>query len=163
MSATFTIRPAAERDLDALAAFEVVIAEVSFGDQAVTDPAVHRAKLEKALVRDPDSLFVAVDVDDRPIGWLWLASNTNFLTQDRYANLRSLAVSPGPHSSEVGEALLRRGIQYAREHGLAEITGKVHVDNYGMRMLYRKVGLEPVFLTMRGRLDDSDDAGDGAG
>ena len=160
MTANFTIRLAAERDLDDLAAFEVVIAEVSFGDQAVTDPAVHRGKLEKALVRDPGSLFVAADAQDRPIGWLWLASNTNFLTQERYANLRSLAVSPGEHSSEVGEALLRRGIRYAREHGLTEITGKVHVDNYVMRMLYRKVGLEPTFLTMRGRVGEDD--GDGS-
>jgi ribosomal protein S18 acetylase RimI-like enzyme len=163
----FTIRAAAERDLDALVEYETVIAQVSFGDQAVVDPQVHRGKLEKALIRDPDSLFVAVDPDDRPIGWLWLASNTNFLTQDRYATLRSLAVTPGPWSEEVGEALLRRGLRFAREHGLTQLTGKVHVDNYGMRMLYRRVGLEPTHLTMVGTVDPADDpeadAGPGAG
>lgn len=156
MTTDFVIRPAAERDLDALAAFEVTIAENSFGDRAVTDLRVHRGKLQKALVRDPGSLFVAADADDHAIGWLWLATNTNFLTEERYATLRSLAVTPGPDSEVVAEALLRRGLQYAREHGLAEVTAKVHIDNYGMRVLYRRVGLEPVNLTMRGRLDPED-------
>jgi ribosomal protein S18 acetylase RimI-like enzyme len=155
MSASFVIRPAADKDLDRLAAFEVVIAEVSFGSGAITDLATHRGKLAKALVRDPDSLYVAADGEDRAIGWLWLAANTNFLTGERYANLRSLAVAPEREDSDaIGEALLRRGIAFAREHGLTEVTGKVHVDNHGMRMLYRKVGLGPTFLTMRARLDE---------
>jgi len=159
-----TIRPAQEKDLDALADYEVVIAQVSFGDTAVDDPAVHRRKLAKALERDAASMFVAVDDADRPIGWLWLAANTNFLTQERYANLRSLAVTPGEDSDRVAEALLRRGIRYAREHDLDEITGKVHVSNVKMRVLYRRVGLEPVSLTMRARLGADglpDDAADG--
>jgi len=87
------------------------------------------------------------------IGWLWLASNTNFLTQQKYANLRSLAVSADADTEVIGEALLRKAVDYARDHELTEITGKVHVDNYGMRMLYRRVGLEPVHLTMRMRLE----------
>jgi ribosomal protein S18 acetylase RimI-like enzyme len=150
---SYVIRPAAERDLDALADFEVTIAKVSFDDEAVTDLAVHRGKLEKALVRDPDTLWVAASTDDdRPIGWLWLASNTNFLTQQKYANLRSLAVSADADTEVIGEALLRKAVEYARDHGLTEITGKVHADNYGMRMLYRRVGLEPTHLTMRMRL-----------
>lgn len=150
---TFVIRAAAERDLDALAEFEVTIAKVSFEDEAVTDLAVHRGKLEKALVRDPDTLWVAATgEDDRVVGWLWLATNTNFLTQQRYANLRSLAVSADADTEVIGEALLRKAMDYAREHELTEITGKVHADNYGMRMLYRRVGLEPTHLTMRMRL-----------
>lgn len=156
MPTNFIIRTAESRDLDTLVEFEVVIAKNSFGQAAVLNKSIHRSRIEKALVRDPNSLFVATYGDDPPVGWLWLASNTNFLTHERYANLRSLAVSPGASREQIAEALLNRGLRYAREHGLVEVTGKVHVENLGMRMLYRRVGLEPVYLTMRGRFDGED-------
>lgn len=146
------IRQAEERDLDALAAYEVTIAEVSFGDEAVTDPAVHRKKLAKALDRDRASMFVATDADDSPIGWCWLAVNTNFLTGDRYANFRSLAVSDTADRDEVAGALIDHALDFARGHRLTEIVGRCHVDNTGMRMLYRKFGFQPVSLTLRRRL-----------
>jgi len=156
MSGTFVIRLATEPDLDTLATFEVAIAKVSFDDDAVVDLATHRGKLAKALVRDPETLYVATYADDIPVGWLWLAINTNFLTQQRYANLRSLFVSPVPDRELIGEALLQRAVEYARGHGLTELTGKVHVDNYAMRTLYRRTGFDAVHLTMRRRLRDED-------
>lgn len=150
------IRLAAERDLDALAAYEVTIAKVSFGDDAVTDPAVHRKKLAKALDRDRTSMFVATSsddpADDAAIGWLWLAVNTNFLTGDRYANFRSLAVSDRADRDEVAGALIDHALAFATAEHLTEVVGRCHVDNTGMRMLYRKFGFQPVSLTLRRRL-----------
>lgn len=156
MTPEVVIRTAEERDLDDLARFEVAIAEVSFGSEAVTDPSVHKGKLAKALDRDRESMFVAVDVADRAIGWLWFAVNTNFLTGQRYANFRSLAVTPGAASGRVGEALIEHAMAFAKSHGLAEVVGRVHVGNDGMRVLYRKMGFEPVHLTMRRRLAGED-------
>lgn len=156
MTPEVVIRTAEERDLDDLARFEVAIAEVSFGSEAVTDPSVHKGKIAKALDRDRESMFVAVDVADRAIGWLWFAVNTNFLTGQRYANFRSLAVTPGAASGRIGEALIEHAMAFARSHGLAEVVGRVHVGNDGMRVLYRKMGFEPVHLTMRRRLAGED-------
>jgi ribosomal protein S18 acetylase RimI-like enzyme len=149
MSAAVTIRAAQRRDLDALVGFEQAIARISFGDNAVVDDATHRGRLEKALERDPGSVFVAVDADDHAVGWLWMAANTNFLTGDRYANLRSLAVDDGYGNEGVSEALLERAIAFARDNELDEITGKVHPANNRMRVLYRRLGFEPTTLTMR--------------
>jgi ribosomal protein S18 acetylase RimI-like enzyme len=146
------VREAREADLDALAAFEVAIAEVSFGEDAVTDPAVHRKKLAKALERDRASMFVAEDGAGRPAGWLWLAINTNFLTGQRYANFRSLAVAPDA-APGIAEALLDHALAYARGLGVTEVVGRVHVDNHRMRVLYKKYGFAPAFLTMRWRSD----------
>ncbi len=156
MTPDVVIRTAEEGDLDDLARFEVAIAEVSFGSEAVTDPSVHKGKLAKALDRDRDSMFVAVDAANRAIGWLWFAVNTNFLTGQRYANFRSLAVAPGPESGRIGEALIEHALAFAKSHGLAEVVGRVHVGNDGMRVLYRKMGFEPVHLTMRRRLAGGD-------
>ena len=45
----YLIRPAHEDDLDAIAGFEVEIAKVSFGDEAVTDTRLHRGRVAGAL------------------------------------------------------------------------------------------------------------------
>jgi ribosomal protein S18 acetylase RimI-like enzyme len=147
-----TVREARADDLDTLAGFEVAIAEVSFGEDAVTDPAVHRKKLAKALERDRASMFVVEDGGGRPAGWLWLAINTNFLTGQRYANFRSLAVAPDA-APGTAEALLDHALAYARDLGVTEVVGRVHVDNHRMRVLYKKYGFAPAFLTMRWRSD----------
>lgn len=149
---TPVVRLAEPRDLPELAAFEVRIAEVSFGEDAVSDPAVQHKKLAKAMARDRESMFVADDGRGRLAGWLWLAINTNFLTGARYANFRSLAVAPDA-APGTAEALLDHALPYARERGVTEVVGRVHVDNAPMRVLYRRYGFEPAFLTMRWRAD----------
>ncbi|HEY8471639.1 MAG TPA: GNAT family N-acetyltransferase [Natronosporangium sp.] len=148
------VRLAEPRDLPALAAFEVTIAEVSFGEDAVTDPAVHQRKLAKALERDRAGMFVTDrDNSTGPVtGWLWLAINTNFLTGARYANFRSLAVAPDAPAG-TAEALLEHALGYARAQQVTEVVGRVHVDNLAMRTLYRKYGFAPAFLTMKWRAD----------
>src|SRR6185312_2529803 len=68
----------------------------------------------KALERDREGMFLAVDnYTGKAVGWLWVAINTNFLTEDKYANFRSLASAEGAER-EVAEVLFARGIEYAR-------------------------------------------------
>lgn len=144
-----TVRLAEERDLDALAGFEAEIARVSFADEAVTDLQTHRKKLAKALPRDRDGMFVADDGTGRVVGWLWLAINQNFLTGERYANFRSLAVAPDADREAAVAALFEHAIAHAEQQEATSIVGRVHVDNTGMRVLYRRYGFEPAHLTMR--------------
>jgi L-amino acid N-acyltransferase YncA len=142
------VRVAQTRDLSALAAFEVTIAEVSFGEDAVSDPEVHHKKLAKALERDQRTMFVAEDGVGRVVGWLWLAINTNFLTQQRYANFRSLAIAPDAVAG-TAEALLEHALACADELGVTEVVGRVHISNLGMRVLYGRYGFQPTHLTMQ--------------
>ncbi len=55
----YLVRPAAEPDLDAIAAFEVDIARVSFGDEAITDVAFHRRRVAGALGKPGEIALVA--------------------------------------------------------------------------------------------------------
>ncbi|MEO8285848.1 MAG: GNAT family N-acetyltransferase, partial [Chloroflexota bacterium] len=57
----YTLRPPTEADLPAIVDFEIEIARISFQDDAITDPEVHRKKLAKALERDREGMFVAED------------------------------------------------------------------------------------------------------
>ena len=148
------VRPAAERDLPALVAFEIAIARISFPRDPLVDPEAHRRKLRKALERREPGLFV-LDRGGQAVGWLWVYLNTNFLTEERYATFRSLAVDEQqPDAQALAEQLFAHGIAYARAQGMTEITGKVHVQNVRMRVLYRKAGFAAEHLTMKLYLDE---------
>ncbi len=144
-----TIRPATLADLPAIVAFEIAIARITFPRDPIVDPAVHEKKMRKALDRGEPGMFV-LDRDGQAVGWLWVYLNTNFLTDERYATFRSLAVDETqPDASALAEHLFTHGVAYARTAGMTEITGKVHVANVAMRVLYRKAGFEAEHLTMR--------------
>ncbi len=151
--AGYLIREARAEDLDAIAGFEVEIARVSFGDEAITDAGLHRRRVAGALGKPGEVTLVAV-VDaapGTPVGWAWLSGRTNSLTGARYGNFRSLAVADMPRRSEVGELLLAAVLRAADEGGMRQLTGKVHARNLGMRALYRKFGFEATHITMERR------------
>jgi L-amino acid N-acyltransferase YncA len=146
----YLIRPATERDLDAIVAYEIEIATVSFADDAITDPAMHRKRVTGALGRPGEIMLVAVarERPAHPAGWAWLSARTNSLTGQRYGNFRSLAVSDVADRSLIGELLLAAVLTAADEAELGQLTGKVHASNLGMRALYRKFGFTATHITM---------------
>ena len=161
----YLIRPATETDLDALADFEVEIAQVSFGDEAITDPALHRKRVAGALGKPGEVTVVAAAEAEPavPVGWAWLSGRTNSLTGARYGNFRSLAVADVPGRSQIGELLLAAVLRAASDAGLRQLSGKVHARNLGMRALYRKFGFEATHVTMEKRVAGSDSRGNGEG
>jgi ribosomal protein S18 acetylase RimI-like enzyme len=141
------IRDATEADLDAIVAFEIEIARISFGAEAVLDPDVHSRRVVKALDDPTEGTFVAGGSE--VLGWLWVSARKNFLTGEEYGFLRSLAVAPSAVGTPLGEDLLEAGVEWARARGAREVTGKVHVDNVAMRTVYRGAGSSAQHLTMR--------------
>ncbi len=146
----YLVRPAAERDLDAIVAYEIAIARVSFAEEAVTDPAVHRKRVSGALGNPGEIMLIAAarEHPQQPVGWAWLSARTNSLTGQRYGNFRSLAVSDVADRSLIGEQLLAAVLAAADDAGLGQLTGKVHASNLGMRALYRKFGFTATHITM---------------
>ncbi len=149
----YLVREAAEADLDAIVGYEIEIATVSFGAEAITDPALHRKRVAGSLGKPGEITLVAASRQNPqlPLGWAWLSGRTNSLTGERYGNFRSLAVSDGPDRSVIGELLLAAVLDAADERGLTQVTGKVHAGNLGMRALYRKFGFTATHLTMERR------------
>ena len=148
--ARYLIRGAAEGDLDAIAAFEIEIARVSFGTEAITDPALHRRRVAAALGKPGEVTLIAAAAraPGMPVGWAWMSARTNSLTGARYGNFRSLAVADGPDRSLIGELLLAAVLRAADDASFSQLTGKVHAGNLGMRTLYRKFGFEATHITM---------------
>ena len=143
-----TIRPATDGDVDALVGYEIEIARISFGDEAVTDPALHRRRITGSLGK-PDEVTLVAARDGVVVGWVWLSGRTNSLTGDRYGNLRSLATSDVPGRGAVAELLLDAALSAARERGVSEVVGKVHMRNVNMRAVYAKLGFAAEHLSMR--------------
>jgi L-amino acid N-acyltransferase YncA len=150
---TYLVRAATERDLDAIVEFEIEIAVVSFADEAITDPALHRKRVSNALGKPGEITLVAAaaSAEDVPVGWAWLSERTNSLTGERYGNFRSLAVSDLPDRSAIGELLMAAVLDAADKAGMTQLTGKVHASNLGMRALYKKFGFVATHLTMERR------------
>jgi ribosomal protein S18 acetylase RimI-like enzyme len=155
--ADLQIRPASEADLDAIAAFEVEIARVSFGDEAITDAAFHRRRVAGALVKPGEIMLIAVAARAPavPLGWAWMSARTNSLTGERYGNFRSLAVAAVDERGPVGELLMAAILGAADEAGFTHLSGKVNAANLPMRALYRAFGFTATHLTMEKRTGPS--------
>ena len=151
--AGFRIRPAREDDLDVIAGFEIEIARMSFGAEAIEDPALHRKRVAAALGKPGEVTLVAVTDRDAavPVGWAWLSGRTNSLTGARYGNFRSLAVADIAQRAQVAEILMTAVLSAAADAGFSQLTGKVHARNLGMRAVYRKFGFEATHITMEKR------------
>ncbi|MFI1705766.1 GNAT family N-acetyltransferase [Streptomyces griseoruber] len=145
----YVTRQADERDLPAIGAFEAEIARVSFGEDAIDDPVRWAARLGKAMEKSKEGMIVAGRPGEEPVGWCWVSINQNAMTGDRYANFRSLAVSPVDNRSDVAELLLTAGLEFCLAGGITEVTGRVHVGNVPMRTVYRKFGFDPTSLSMK--------------
>jgi L-amino acid N-acyltransferase YncA len=157
----YVVRPATSTDVEAIVAYEIDIAVVSFADEAITDPALHRKRVTGALGKAGEIMLVAAarEAPEVPVGWAWVSARTNSLTGDRYGNFRSLATSDGPDRGQVGELLMAAVLAAADGAGLTQLTGKVHADNLGMRTLYRKFGFTATHLTMERKAEPTDSSG----
>jgi ribosomal protein S18 acetylase RimI-like enzyme len=159
----YLVRAPTESDVDAIVGYEIDIAVVSFAEEAITDPKLHRKRVGGALGKPGEIMLVAVaeQAPQVPVGWAWLSARTNSLTGDRYGNFRSLATSDIPDRSEIGELLMAAVLAAAEDAGLTHLTGKVHARNVGMRSLYRKFGFTATHLTMERRAGLAGDGGSG--
>ncbi|MFI5871791.1 GNAT family N-acetyltransferase [Streptomyces sp. NPDC051445] len=154
----YVTRGADERDLPAIGRFEAEIARVSFGEDAIDDPARWASRLGRAMEKSKEGMIVADAPGGEPVGWCWVSINQNAMTGDRYANFRSLAVSPVDNRSDIAELLLTAGLEFCLANGITEVVGRVHVGNVPMRTVYRKFGFDPTSLSMKLFLPEGDSA-----
>ena len=134
-------------DIKQVAAFELEISIISFGGGAVTDIGHYNKKIEKAMKKNPDGMFVLTQ-NGRVCGWLWMDMNINFTTGDEYANFRSFYISENLRGSGAAEYLLEYGLDWCRKRGAVKVVGKVHSGNMQMRALYKQLGFTATHISM---------------
>jgi GNAT superfamily N-acetyltransferase len=74
------------------------------------------------LLEEPSSaVLVAVDAEDRPIGWLHVAIQLS-LEGDARAHIMGLVIDGRHRSAGIGQELLAAGERWARERGVRRMT-----------------------------------------
>lgn len=149
------IRHIKESDVETLAKFEREISEISFGDEAVTDLDVHMKKIRKSIKMKNDGMFIKEE-NNNIIGWIWLDTKKNMLTEESYVNFRSFYIVEEFRGSNVPEELLNYGMNYCRLKNAKYIVGRVNVNNLPMRALYKKFNFKSTHITMEYKFKKED-------
>jgi GNAT superfamily N-acetyltransferase len=102
-----------------------------------------RARLERLLASSDDVVLVAVDPDDRPIGWIHVAMLA-LLEHGDYASINGLVVDEGERGVGIGHALLGAGEAWAREQGAIEITVRSRSTRTRAHRFYERNGYDEI-------------------
>jgi GNAT superfamily N-acetyltransferase len=125
-----------------IAQFECEIAAISFPDDPVTDLAFYEKKLRQAVEDRKSEPLVGV-ADGRIVAWAWIGTRENFITHERYGEIRSFYVVADFRGTGYAMTLMRACLDWAAAHGLARLTGRTHALNESMQGLYQMFGFEP--------------------
>jgi GNAT superfamily N-acetyltransferase len=138
-------------DIAVIAQFEREIAEISFPDDPVTDPAFYERKLRQA-VDDGKSEPMVAEAGDRIVAWAWIGARENFITHERYGELRSFYVVADFRGTGYAMKLMRACLDYCAGHGLARLMGRTHAANEAMQSVYEMYGFEAKHVTYERRI-----------
>jgi GNAT superfamily N-acetyltransferase len=149
------LRRLASEDVPVVADFEREIAEISFPDDPVTDLAFYERKLRQA-VTDPKSEPMVGEAGGRIVAWAWIGVRENFITHERYGELRSFYVVPDFRGTGYAMRLMRACIDYCATHGLARLTGRTHAANEAMQSVYQIYGFDAKHIVYERRIEAAD-------
>jgi mycothiol synthase len=83
---------------------------------------------------DPDGFLLAVDRDDRLLGFHWTKTHP-----DAVGEVYVLGVDPAAQGTRLGKALTLAGLLYLRERGLERVMLYVEADNHPAIRLYERL------------------------
>ncbi|HET7686293.1 MAG TPA: GNAT family N-acetyltransferase [Candidatus Limnocylindria bacterium] len=126
------IRPARPADAGA-------VAELSGQLGYPVDANEQARRLAPVLASERDAVLVAVDVADRPIGWIHVQERM-LLEASGQALVAGLVVDAAHRSDGIGRALLAAGEAWARERGLATMRVLSRVERERAHRFYQREG-----------------------
>ncbi|MEA5453530.1 mycothiol synthase [Sinomonas sp. JGH33] len=105
--------------------------------------ALRRSDLEARMGEpwfDPEGFFLAVDEDDRILGFHWTKVHPAHGEHRAVGEVYVVGVDPAAQGRGLGLALTRTGIDYLRGKGLKTVMLYTDADNPAAVALYRKLG-----------------------
>lgn len=142
MNKTITLRNMTVDDLD-----EVMEVEVN----SFTIPWSREAFFNE-LTKNQFAQYLIVEVDQRVVGYcgVWIIIDE--------AHITNIALLPEYRGMKLGEALMARVMEVAREMGAMRVTLEVRVSNERAQNLYRKFGFESGAIRKQYYTDNMEDA-----
>jgi GNAT superfamily N-acetyltransferase len=139
-------------DVPTIARFECETAEISFPEDPVTDLAFYERKLTQA-VSDPKSEPMVGETGGRIVAWAWIGTRENFITHERYGELRSFYVAEDFRGTGYALKLMRACLDYCATQGLARLMGRTHAANESMQAVYQTYGFEAKHVTYERKIE----------
>lgn len=142
MNNTITFRNMTVDDLD-----EVMEVEVN----SFTIPWSREAFFNE-LTKNQFAQYLIVEVDQRVVGYcgVWIIIDE--------AHITNIALLPEYRGMKLGEALMAKVMEMAREMGAMRVTLEVRVSNERAQNLYRKFGFEEGAIRKQYYTDNMEDA-----
>lgn len=142
MNKTITFRNMTIDDLD-----EVMDVEVN----SFTIPWSREAFFNE-LTKNQFAQYLIVEVDQRVVGYcgVWIIIDE--------AHITNIALLPEYRGMKLGEALMAKVMELAREMGAMRVTLEVRVSNERAQNLYRKFGFEEGAIRKQYYTDNMEDA-----
>ncbi len=88
----------------------------------------------------------------RIVAWAWIGTRENFITHERYGELRSFYVVKDFRGTGYAMKLMRACLDYCAEHGLARLIGRVHTANEAMQSVYAMYGFDAKHVVYERRI-----------
>ncbi|MFQ6068224.1 MAG: GNAT family N-acetyltransferase [Candidatus Bathyarchaeia archaeon] len=139
-------------DFPAVLEFEREIAKKSFPDVPILNREYHKQKLEKAVKEDFGGLKVAL-LDDEIVGWLWLKTEKDRNTKEKFGYIKSIIVKPEHRHQGFGKKLMEAANHHFLNKGIYRIDLIVSATNHDAALFFEEVGFEREHSTMRKKLE----------
>ncbi len=146
-----TLRNFRRGDFPTILEFEREIAKKSFPETPILEEEHHKEKLEKAIRRELSSLKVAL-LDDEIVGWLWLRTEKDRNTSEKFGYIKSIFVTPKHRHQGFGRKLMEAATQHFLKRGIMRVDLIVSAVNYDAALFFEEVGFETQYSTMRKKL-----------
>ncbi|WP_071461368.1 ribosomal protein S18-alanine N-acetyltransferase [Bacillus massilinigeriensis] len=104
------------------------------------------------LIKNQFAVYTVVDVDNKTVGYggMWIIIDE--------AHVTNIALYPEFRGHGLGEALMRRMMDIAKERGVRTMTLEVRVSNEPAKSLYRKLGFSDGAIRKQYYTDNMEDA-----
>ncbi|MFB6468469.1 ribosomal protein S18-alanine N-acetyltransferase [Cytobacillus sp. Hz8] len=104
------------------------------------------------MTRNQYAVYIVVEVNEQIVGYcgMWLVVDE--------AHITNVAVLPEYRGQKIGEALMRKTMEFASAHGAVTMTLEVRVSNMIAQSLYRKLGFMDGAIRKSYYTDNHEDA-----
>lgn len=142
MNTTITFRKMGLEDLDQIMAVE---------HDAFTLP-WSKESFQNELIKNQFALYIVLEVDKQIVGYcgVWIILDE--------AHITNIAILSKYRGKKLGEALMRKIMELAKERGAKTMTLEVRVTNMVAQSLYRKLGFQGGAVRKNYYSDNQEDA-----
>jgi ribosomal protein S18 acetylase RimI-like enzyme len=86
--------------------------------------------------------LIAEDIDEMPLGFIYLNTAADYHTQEKHGHISDLVVAAAGEGRGTGSILMNAGEKWAKEQGYEFLTLNVFGQNQWARKLYEKFGFD---------------------